>query len=918
MSNIIEAKRHPMIGFLTKRLANKIMVAIVITIVLIMGTEIIVRIYFGTRDRMELMNILARDVASSTYAGIKHPMEVGDAEGIKRELLDIKEMAKDIEVFICNFDQEIIYSTHKEKVKTKIADSIHNKAALETLSEILKTGIEPQRPFEDEVSGERYLVHFYPILNQKDCHHCHGSSRKVIGSMAIKMSAERAYATVAAQRNRTLILTLFGISLAITIIYLIVSRFIRRPVENLAEKAHRFAEGDMSVSIDIKTEDEIGVLGKTFNYMVESVSSASKKLEEEIKRKTALLDERTRLLTLLERANRQLRELDKLKSTFLANMSHELRTPMNAIIGYTDLLVDGVDGPINEEQEKSLKKIAGNSRYLLQLINDILDISKIESGKMKVEPKELDLKWIVESVIPTFEPLIKEKGLTLTDHVDEGLPSVYGDEDMIKQILINLLSNAVKFTQKGGITITARPSQRGIKPGEPPIFAEICVEDTGIGIKQEALGTIFDKFVQVDLTTVRQYEGTGLGLSIARGLVALHKGMIWGTSKYEQGSKFHFTIPLNKEMFEKSGEPVIEPRMAEALADYFGKPVETFLKEPQYAGKPIRCWEYVRCGQPTCPAYGIKESRCWLVLGTHCAGMKIAAYPEKVDFCKGCELIEGLVLKAAGEYGPLEAEEYRPVEAESPKGKEVAKKTVLAIDDNPEGICIIRKFLGQEYRVVGLLSGENAVGKAKELNPLAITLDILMPRKDGWEVLRELKDTPETQDIPVIILSIVDDKRLGFSLGATEYIVKPVGKQALLRKLRNLEKLGRIQRVLVVDNDPETVRLIGNVLKELEYQVTTAYNSKDAIKSIQDFRPDLVALNVTMPEVSGFDVIEYLKTGEGVKDIPLIVLAHKDLTEKEIDDLNDRIQAILDKGVLIKEDLLKELKDTINKVSKVQ
>lgn len=898
-----------MIGFLKKRVANKILVAIVITIVLIMVTEIIVRIYFGTRDRIELMNMLLRDMATSTYAGVKHPMALGDADAIKRELLDIREEAKDIEVFICDFDQEIIYSTHEDKVKTKLADSIHNKAALETLNEILKTGIEPQSPFEDEVSGERWLVHFYPILNQKECHHCHGSSRKVIGSMAIRMSAEKVYATVTAQRNRTIILTSFGIPLVIIIIYLIVNKFIRRPVENLAEKAHRFAEGDMSVSIDIKTEDEIGVFGKTFNYMVESVSSASIKIEEEIKRKTALLDERSRLIILLEKANRKLRDLDRLKSTFLANMSHELRTPMNSIIGYTDLLVDGVDGPVNEEQEKSLKKIAANSRYLLQLINDILDISKIESGRIEVEPKELDLKWLIESVIPTFEPLIKRRGITVTDHFDEGLGLVYGDEDAIKQVLINLLSNAVKFTPKGGITITARPSERGIKPGEEPIFAEVCVEDTGTGIKEEDLGTIFDKFVQVDLTTVRQYEGTGLGLSIARGLVALHKGMMWATSKYGEGSRFYFTIPLNKEILEKPGESIVEPRMAEALAKYFGKPVEIFLKKPYYAGKPIRCWEYVRCGQPACPAYESRESRCWLVLGTHCAGMKIAAYPEKVDFCKGCELIEGLVLKE---------EEYEPVKAESPKGEEVAKKTVLAIDDNPEDIDIIRKYLGEEYSVVGLLSGEKGVEKAKEVNPLAITLDILMPRKDGWEVLRELKETPETQDIPVIILSIVDDKRLGFSLGATEYIVKPVGKQLLLRRLRNLEKMTKINRVLIVDNDPETVRLIGNVLKEAEYQVTTAYNSEDAIKSIQGFRPDLVVLNLTMPEVSGFDVIEYLKTEEGVRDIPLIVLTHKDLTEKEIDDLNHRIQAILNKGVLTKEDLLKELKDTISKVSEVQ
>ena len=236
-------------------------------------------------------------------------------------------------------------------------------------------------------------------------------------------------------------------------------------------------------------------------------------------------------MTLLERANKDLRELDKLKSTFLANMSHELRTPMNAIIGYTDLLIDGVDGPINEEQDKSLNKVATNARHLLQLINDVLDISKIEAGKMKINPKELDLKWLVESATPTFEPQMKVKGITLTVDIPDGLPHIYGDEDRMKEILINLFSNAIKFTHKGGITISARLSESGVKPGEPPIFMEICVEDTGIGIKEEDIGKIFDKFVQVDLTTVRQYEGTGLGLSIARGLVSLHKGMIWVTSK---------------------------------------------------------------------------------------------------------------------------------------------------------------------------------------------------------------------------------------------------------------------------------------------------------------------------------------------------------------------------------------------------
>jgi len=552
-----------------------------------------------------------------------------------------------------------------------------------------------------------------------------------------------------------------------------------------------------------------------------------------------LVDERTLFIEQLERDKMELRELDKMKSAFLANISHELRTPMNTILGYTDLLLDRIDGPVNEEQEKSLRKIGANARHLQQLINDVLDVSKIEAGKIKLEPKDVDIKWLIDSVIPTFEPLLEQKNLTLTVTTDENLPLAFGDEDRIRHILINLLSNAVKFTHKGGITITAKPSEQGIRSGETPLFAEICVADTGIGIKGEDLERIFDKFFQVDLTTIREYEGAGLGLSIAKGLVELHRGMLWATSKYGEGSTFCFTIPLKKEILEKPVESLIALRRAKVT----GKPVEYYMKE---------------------------------------------------------------IIK-----------EEEPVGDESSGGLEKDKKTVLSIDDNPEAIDIIRKYLGEEYRVVGLQSSEKAVERAKETKPLAITLDILMPKKDGWQVLRELKNTPETQDIPVIILSIVDEKRMGFSLGAAEYIVKPVEKQVLLRKLKSLEKMTKIRRVLVVDNEPETVRLIGSVLKEEGYQVVTAYNSKDAIRSIQDVRPDLIVLNLTMPEVSGFDVIEYLKTGEGVKDIPLIVLTRRDLTEEEMDELNGKIQGIINKGILTKEDLLKEIKETISKVSKV-
>jgi signal transduction histidine kinase/DNA-binding response OmpR family regulator len=903
-----------MITFIQKRLGYKIMVAMLAIILFVLVAEIYMRIYFGTKDRLEIASALSSELADAVYAGIKYPMEVGDKQAIVRELTDIREKMHDVEVFICDFEQEIVYSTHDNTIKSGLRELIQNKAIILTLTQTLKTGvtpeIDPRNPFEDFTRGKRHLVVMRPILNEPDCYHCHGSSRKVLGGIVVRLDAERTFAQVIAQRNRTIMIVMFLIPVAIVLIYLMVNRLVRVPVESLAEKAKKFAEGDMSAAVDVKTEDEIGILGNTFNNMVERVSSTSKALEAEVQRKTDLLNERTRLLTLLEVANRELRELDKLKSTFLANMSHELRTPMNAIIGYTDLLLDELDGPVNEEQNKSLKKVAANARHLLQLINDVLDISKIESGKMKLSPKEIDFKWLIESIIPTFEPQIKQKNLTISYNIEENLPFFFADEDKVKQILINLISNAIKFTHMGGVTISAKKSNRGIIQGEEPIFAEICVQDSGIGIKEEDVGKVFDKFVQVDLTTVRQYEGTGLGLSIARGLVSLHKGVIWVTSKYGEGSTFCFTIPIKKDILEKPAEPVVEQKMAEGISTYFGVPVDTLLKEPTYAGKPIRCWEYVRCGQPSCPAYGSNESRCWMILGTHCAGMKLAAYPEKVDFCKGCELIKGLIL------GSEERERLTSSGlsiAEALKGK----KTILAIDDNPEAIDIIRKYLGGDYAVVGLLGGEGAVERAKELRPLAITLDIMMPRKDGWQVLQELKNTPETQDIPVIILSIVDDMKMGFSLGAAEYLVKPVDKEMLLHKLKNFERMKKIKRILVVDTEPETVRMIGSLLKEAEYQVTTVYNSTDARHSLHAFKPDLIVMNPTAPEV-GFDVIEDLKTEENLKEIPVILVTHKDLSEKEIDYLNGRIQGILNKGILTKENFLNELKNTISKVNKTE
>lgn len=258
-----------------------------------------------------------------------------------------------------------------------------------------------------------------------------------------------------------------------------------------------------------------------------------------------LIDRLRKYQEQLEKDKIELQKLDKLKSSFLANVSHELRTPMTAISGYTDLLLDRVDGPLNEEQEKSLKKISSHSKNLMHLINDILDVSKMESGEMpSLQLRKVNIQLITGSAASIFEPQIKQKGLILTLDISQNIPAVYADEERLYQILIHLIGNAVKFTHKGKITVRANLSQQGIKQGESPRFVEVCIEDTGIGIEVEYLSKVFDKFMQIDSSIDRKYAGTGIGLYTAKRLVELNNGEIWVTSKSGEGSKFCFTIPL--------------------------------------------------------------------------------------------------------------------------------------------------------------------------------------------------------------------------------------------------------------------------------------------------------------------------------------------------------------------------------------
>ncbi|MFP7753739.1 ATP-binding protein [Thermodesulfobacteriota bacterium B35] len=841
-------------------LAFKIMAILAIGVGLIMAVDISLSVNNQRQLFKQRMTDFGRELGSLAYAGIKHPMAVGDSASIEKQLFDIRDQLQGTEIVLCDFEQEIVFATDTRRINTRVDEFVHDRKTLDALARMLQgRGPVEEEPFEEQYRGRRYLVTMRVILNEKECHHCHGASRKVLGGLLTRFPADATYRAIASLRNRTIAISALGVGCMLAFIYLVT-----RPLTELAARAERLARGDLSVSMPDSSGDSVGILGRAFNDMVTSIkeqieiadslkkaiadplfmvdrdmvitymnepcveltghgreevegrktcqeilmcencgtsacpirqtfadqrpvsgirativtrdgkrvpvmgsasvlrdargrvigavevlkditdvlraerlayvretarreeeqrrhleamaeniletlaqasrgnlkvratpsgqqdimdkivlhtnhmldnleklydkiSSFSREMEQEVARRTAMLRERTYLL---EQANRDLKELDRLKSSFLANMSHELRTPMNSIIGYTDLLLDGVDGEINEEQEKDLRKVADNARHLLQLINDILDMSKIESGRMELVLERTDITGLIESVAATFRPALEEKQLTLSFDFAPDLPEVYIDRDKIRQVLINLLSNAVKFTDQGEITIHVHPSDIGIEAGDEPEFVEVCVEDTGIGIRRQDMKKLFDKFSQIDVSSIRQYEGTGLGLSIARGLVVLHKGVIWAESEFGTGTRMYFTVPVDEKLFDRSARPALELAMAEKLGEHFMLPADVFLRPVEYGGRPVKCWQYTHCGQTSCPAYESSEYRCWLIPGTHCKGHRVCKYPHKMEFCRSCEVLEQLVLEADREITAARAVEHAPGGEDVPRARE--------------------------------------------------------------------------------------------------------------------------------------------------------------------------------------------------------------------------------------------------------
>lgn len=584
------------------------------------------------------------------------------------------------------------------------------------------------------------------------------------------------------------VLIIFTISFAVVVVLSRrFQRLITGPISHLVTLTRVVSEEkNYSVRAKKHSDDEIGLLIEAFNEML-----------------TAIQDRDVQLMVAREQAEaatEQAKLASRAKSEFLANMSHELRTPMNAIIGFTRLVMRRSKDVLPTRQYENLGKILISADQLLALINDVLDLSKIEAGRIEIHPVNVALDAVVDVCLQTIEPMASNKELRLVKEVETDLPTLFADKVKLEQILTNLLSNAVKFTEEGTITLTARR-----RDGE----VAIAVADTGIGMPEEALELIFEEFRQVDSTAAREYGGTGLGLSISRHLARLMGGDLTVESTVGVGSTFTVRIPA------------------------------------RYAGAQPAGWAIAA------PSY---EEQA-------------AAQPEH-------------------------------------------SKLVLAIDDDPNVIYLLRENLTEAgYHVVGAANGSEGLQKARELRPFAITLDILMPHTDGWQVLHELKNDDATRDIPIIVLSVVDQNELGYRLGAFDYLMKPIDREALLAALARIPP--QRGRLLIVDDDPHVVDLMRQFLEDEDYDIEAAMDGQEALEAIARQRPDVIFLDILMPRLDGFGVIEQLRIDPDHRDIPIIVLTAKTLTEAERTLLQQSVLKVIEKRGMEPDALLREIRSAL-------
>jgi signal transduction histidine kinase/DNA-binding response OmpR family regulator len=516
---------------------------------------------------------------------------------------------------------------------------------------------------------------------------------------------------------------------------------------------------------------------------------------------SALAIQNARLFQEIQEQSRQLEAASQHKSQFLANMSHELRTPLNAIIGVTEMLLDDARA-LRPEDVEPLERILRAGKHLLALINDILDLSKIEAGKIELHIESFAITPLVEDVVTTMGPLAEKNGNRIVVEVPDDMGRMSADALRVRQALLNLASNASKFTEGGLVTITG---ERRHEAGRE--WVTFAVADTGIGMTPAQTARLFEDFTQADSSTTRKYGGTGLGLAISRRFCRLMGGDITVESALGAGSTFTMRLPANVEQADTV------PRL-----------------------------------------------------------------------------------------GPAPAKDQRP----GPRPSRT--RTVLVIDDDPTVRDLMERFLTKEGFSVVLAEGAvEGLRRARDVRPAAITLDVLMSDLDGWTVLAALKGDPALADIPVILVSIVDEKNKGYALGAADYLVKPIDRDRLARVLRKLCGERASREVLVIEDDDLTREVLRGALAGDGWSVAQAENGRVGLTRLAEKIPDVILLDLMMPEMDGFEFIAELRRAPEWRHIPVLVVTARDLSAEDRRRLSGGVQQIIQKGAYDRDQLLLEI-----------
>ena len=494
------------------------------------------------------------------------------------------------------------------------------------------------------------------------------------------------------------------------------------------------------------------------------------------------------------------------KSQFLANMSHELRTPLNAVIMYSELLQEEAEDRHVDGFIPDLDRIRGAGRHLLALVNGVLDLSKIEAGKMDLYLETFEVGSMVREVAATVEPLVQKASNRLEIDVPPETDSMHADLTKVRQILFNLLSNACKFTEHGTVRLEAR---RRTENGTD--WLDFRVIDTGIGMTPEQLGKLFQPFTQADASTTRKYGGTGLGLAISKRFCEMMGGSLEVTSEPGKGTTFALKLPARVTAPVKP-EPALQP----------------------------------------------------------------ATPPE---------------------LGPAPS-----------------VPTVLIVDDEPAVRDLMARFIrseGSGVRAVTAADGQEGLSLARKFHPDLIFLDVLMPKMDGWAVLTALKADASLADIPVVMLTIMNETEMGYVLGASEYLTKPIDRERLTAVLGKYRPAHAGDVVLLVEDDPATRDVLHRTLARQKWSVAEAENGRVALERLTDQKPTLILLDLMMPEMDGFEFIEQLRANEAWRELPVVVLTSKDLTPDERTRLSGKVERILQKGAYSREALLREVRKIV-------